>query len=289
MAKESKSSVSIPAFHKMLVLAQWALGIFNEVSFENISATLKHLSLEGIDENDGHTKFYHAIVNTLFYMGDGAKCTKDELAAYDLRIVGYWKQITAKRNAEEGTTYKLKYYQWLTLLVTELYLDWYFNRRTELLAEINQKIAAYNEGRKDGLKLPTAEMQDLNKISFWEATGAGKTLLLDINILQYRFYAGSEKVDHVILLTPDEGLTKQHLQELVLSDIEAYQISDDMSLFQQGGNAVGVIDAGKVISDWTDLLVQTHAKAEREAKNVFFLEDGGTSYLLKLFTAAKVE
>ena len=70
MAKESKSSVSIPAFHKMLVLAQWALGIFNEVSFENISATLKHPSLEGIDENDGHTKFYHAIVNALFYMGD---------------------------------------------------------------------------------------------------------------------------------------------------------------------------------------------------------------------------
>ena len=211
------------------------------------------------------------------------------ICVLSLRIVGYWKQITAKRNAEEGTTYKLKYYQWLTLLVTELYLDWYFNRRTELLAEINQKIAAYNEGRKDGLKLPPAEMRDLNKISFWEATGAGKTLLLDINILQYRFYAGSEKVDHVILLTPDEGLTKQHLQELVLSGIEAYQISDDMSLFQQGGNAVGVIDAGKVISDWTDLLIQTHAKAEWEAKNVFFLEDGGTSYLLKLFTAAKVE
>ena len=276
MAKESKSSVTIPAFHKMLVLAQWALGIFNEVSFENISATLKHPSLEGIDENDGHTKFYHAIADTLFYMGDDAKCTKDELAAYDLRIVGYWKQITAKRNAEEGTTYKLKYYQWLTLLVTELYLDWYFNRRTELLAEINQKIAAYNEGRKDGLKLPTAEMRDLNKISFWEATGAGKTLLLDINILQYRFYAGSEKVDHVILLTPDEGLTKQHLQELVLSGIEAYQISDDMSLFQQGGNAVGVIDAGKVISD------ESHRKKgeksfmaeEFSGKNLVLVDEG---------------
>ena len=46
-----------------------------------------------------------------------------------------------------------------------------------------------------------------------------------------------------------------------------------------------------ILSDtsWTDLLIQTHAKAEWEAKNVFFLEDGGTSYLLKLFTAAKVE
>ena len=79
MAKESKSSVSIPAFHKMLVLAQWALGIFNEVSFENISATLKHPSLEGIDENDGHTKFYHAIVNALFYMGDGRSARRMSL------------------------------------------------------------------------------------------------------------------------------------------------------------------------------------------------------------------
>ena len=61
MAKESKSTESIPAFHKMMVLAQWALGIFNEVSFENMSAALKHPSLEGIDEIDLYTKFYHAI------------------------------------------------------------------------------------------------------------------------------------------------------------------------------------------------------------------------------------
>lgn len=46
-----------------------------------------------------------------------------------------------------------------------------------------------------------------------------------------------------------------------------------------------------ILSDttWTDPLIQTHAKAEWEAKNVFFLEDGGASYLPKLFAASKVE
>ena len=34
-----------------------------------------------------------------------------------------------------------------------------------------------------------------------------------------------------------------------------------------------------ILSDtpWTDPLIQTHAKSEWEAKNVFFLEDGGMS------------
>lgn len=249
MARESKTSVSIPEFHRMLVLVRWALGIFNEASFENISAMLKASNLEGLNDEDGHTRFYHAVVNTLFYLGDDAKCTKDELAAYDLRIVGYWKQITEKRNQDENTSYQLKYYQWLTLLVTELYLDWYFNRRAELLAELNQQIAIYNEGKATALKLPNAELKDLNKISFWEATGAGKTLLMNVNILQYAFYAQNETPDHVILLTPDEGLTKQHVKELKLSGFEASPISEDLALFQQGGGTIGVIDAGKIISD----------------------------------------
>ena len=81
MARESKTSVSIPEFHRMLVLARWALGIFNEASFETISAMLKASNLEGLNDEDGHTRFYHAVVNTLFYLGDDAKCTKDEVAA----------------------------------------------------------------------------------------------------------------------------------------------------------------------------------------------------------------
>ena len=61
MAKESKSSVSIPAFHKMLVLAQWALGIFNEVSLENISATRISLGCwRSASTTIGHIKCSHS-------------------------------------------------------------------------------------------------------------------------------------------------------------------------------------------------------------------------------------
>src|SRR3546814_13072068 len=65
----------------------------------------------------------------------------------------------------------------------------------------------------------------LNKIAFWNATGSGKTLLLHVNIRQYLHYfqAGSsgQMRDHfpdkIILLTPNEGLSRQHLEELYLS------------------------------------------------------------------------
>src|SRR3546814_17735023 len=65
------------------------------------------------------------------------------------------------------------------------------------------------------------EADDLNKIAFWNATGSGKTLLLHVNIRQYLHYfqAGSsgQMRDHfpdkIILLTPNEGLSRQHRSE----------------------------------------------------------------------------
>lgn len=267
--------VSISDFHKMLVLAKWALGIFNEACFETVSQLLKVHNLEGVDEETGHTRFYNMLVGSnLFYLDAGARCTKDELSAYDLRIVGYWNRITEKRNRLEGTVYNLKYYQYLTLLVTELYLDWYFNRPDALLAELNSAIAAYNEGCPKET-LPGVVMSDLNKISFWEATGAGKTLLMDINILQYAFYAKT-KPDHTILLTPDEGLTKQHIKELSLSDIPAQIITDSNSLFTNDGYTVGVIDAGKIISDESKRKKgeKSFLAEEFEGKNLVLVDEG---------------
>ena len=58
-----------------------------------------------------------------------------------------------------------------------------------------------------------AELEDgeLNKVAFWEATGAGKTLLMHVNILQYLEYAGraENRPDRIIVLTPNEGLSRQ--------------------------------------------------------------------------------
>lgn len=273
--KESSGKISIANFHKMLVLSKWALGIFEEASFEHVSEVLKMPHLEGVDVETGHTLFYKALLGSnLFAFKEHARCTKDELAAYDLRIVKYWKQITEQRNKRESTVYNLKYYQYLTLLVTELYLDWYFNRREALLAELNATIAQYNTENSKG-KLPGVTMSDLNKISFWEATGAGKTLLMDVNVLQYHFYAKT-KPDHTILLTPDEGLTKQHLKELELSNLPAQIITDSNSLFTRDGTTVGVIDAGKIISDASSRKKgeKSFLAEEFEGNNLVLVDEG---------------
>lgn len=274
-SESEQRKVAIADFHKMLILAQWALRIFDGASFDPIKEALKFPRLEGINQETGHTWFYHTLVDqNLFYLGNDAKCTKEQLAAYDSRIVGYWNQITEKRNAQEQTIYRMKYYQYLSLLVTELYLDWYFNRRIELLAELNAAVDAYNANHlKD--PLPALEKEDLNKICFWEATGAGKTLLMDINILQYRFYA-PEKAEHTILLTPDEGLTRQHLKELALSGFSAEEIKESNLLFMCDKTTVGVIDAGKIISDASSRKKgeKSFLAEEFEGKNLVLVDEG---------------
>ena len=48
-------------------------------------------------------------------------------------------------------------------------------------------------------------------------TGSGKTLLMHVNILQYLEYS-DKKLDKIIVLTPREGLSRQHVADLALSD-----------------------------------------------------------------------
>ena len=55
-------------------------------------------------------------------------------------------------------------------------------------------------------------------------TGSGKTLLLHVNIKQYLHYAkkyGKKDFNKVLLVTPNEGLSNQHLSEFKESNIKA--------------------------------------------------------------------
>ena len=54
-----------------------------------------------------------------------------DLRRYDLNVVAHWQAITAQRNKLEGHELQMKYFQYLSLLFTELYLDWYFNHRQD--------------------------------------------------------------------------------------------------------------------------------------------------------------
>jgi hypothetical protein len=117
---------------------------------------------------------------------DPNKVPEADLRRYDLNVVAHWQAITAQRNKLEGHELQMKYFQYLSLLFTELYLDWYFNHRQDLLDGLNEEMAL---PRRDGAEpFRDFEADDLNKIAFWNATGSGKTLLLHVNIRQYLHY-----------------------------------------------------------------------------------------------------
>jgi hypothetical protein len=63
------------------------------------------------------------------------------------------------------------------------------------------------------------------------ATGSGKTLLMHAHILQYRRFleahGRARELNRIILLTPNEGLSQQHLREFEKAGIEAEVFNKD--------------------------------------------------------------
>ena len=119
---------------------------------------------------------------------------------------------------------------YLSLIFTEIYLDWYFNRRDALLEALNEQLEQYqNETGKAAEKFAPYQAEDLNMTAFWNATGSGKTLLMHVNILQYLEYS-DKKPDKIIVLTPREGLSRQHVADLALSGFGA-------ALFDKNGTS----------------------------------------------------
>jgi len=205
-AEKSKKKRS---FHQELVLNRWMMGFFKGGNLGGLKLRLGDDRHEGIDE-DGQTLFFHELTRNLFEVD---RITEADLRRYDLNIVTHWQAITAHRNKLEGHELQMKYFQYLSLLFTEIYLDWYFNKRQALLDGLNEEMARYRaEPGTEPFQL--FEADDLNKVAFWNATGSGKTLLLHVNIHQYLHYFQTGKKDHypskIILLTPNEGLSRQH-------------------------------------------------------------------------------
>jgi len=156
-------------FHQELVLNRWMLSHFKGGSLAALKERLGADRHEGIDD-DGQTRFFHELTRNLFDMD---RISEAELRRYDLNIVRHWQAITHRRNAADGVILTLKYFQYLSLLFSEIYLDWYFNRRQQLLDGLNEQMAAYRlEPGAENFRDYTAD--DLNKLAFWNATGSGK-------------------------------------------------------------------------------------------------------------------
>ena len=126
-------------FRNKLILNQWLIFLFGvdplqEHKIGNRSVRPFHVlvdpikdpRMEGLDESNIHN-FYHNLINgTLFHY---AKIPKADLLRYEENIARHTQKINEKRHRP----IVWKYFQWLTLLFSEIYLDRYFNDRGKLL------------------------------------------------------------------------------------------------------------------------------------------------------------
>ncbi|EKH1115290.1 DEAD/DEAH box helicase family protein [Salmonella enterica subsp. enterica] len=282
MAKKSTTGKAIKkqtnsklSFHKQLVLNRFMFRFFKDGTLHGLKIRLGEDRFEGIHE-DGQSLFFHELSNYLFEVD---LIDLDELRRYDLNIVKHWQQITEHRNLKEDTVLNMKYFQYLSLLFTEIYLDWYFNRKQELLDGLNSELNLYNAENNETAKdranqFKSYILDDLNKLAYWNATGSGKTLLLHVNILQYLHYYQNGNTHHypdkIILLTPDERLSQQHLDELYNSGFSHIQLFDKNKSAPFKGT-VEVIDINKLADDMGDKTVAVEAF---EGNNLVLIDEG---------------
>jgi hypothetical protein len=206
----TSNASSLPLLQQRLLLNRF---LCQQLGFEDFKTLREKLrdQLEDWDE-DGHSHFFHVLKGI-----SGSKISKKDLAEYDLRIKAHLERINRFRHPRV----QLKYFQYLAVLFTEIYLDLLFNDRERFLAELN--VFSEDLQRDAGWKVPPFTEDDLSKIAFWMATGSGKTLIMHINLWQYLHHSkGKARHDNILLITPNEGLSRQHLEEFRKSGIAAW-------------------------------------------------------------------
>lgn len=264
-------------FNRKLVLHQWLLGLFGAERFDQLAEHLRDESLEGLDENNIH-RFHHALC--LYLPVEKRPGLPDELLLeYDQAIVSVTQRLNERRVTRGEPPIVWKYFQYLALLFTEIYLDRYFRDPRALLVALNQRIATLNDDLDDLDRIAVLDESadawpQLNKIAFWMATGSGKTLLMHAHILQYRRFlethGRARELNRIILLTPNEGLSQQHLREFEKAGIEAEIFNKDgRGLF--AGQAVEILEVTKLKEEMGEKTVAVDAF---EGNNLVLVDEG---------------
>ena len=213
-------------------------------------------SAEGFDA-DGRS----FICQRLIARGDAVKIAPDTLIQYDENIRVHLNAM----NGHRSEPFTLRYFQYLAALYTELFLDRYFNQRGEMLSSLNAFSAERNIGER-------FSESDLQKVAFWMATGSGKTLIMHLNYRQFLNY-NDQHLDNILLITPNEGLSKQHQDEMKASGIPCESFNLDESGTTDGDNEVRVIEITKLVEQKQGGGVSVPVEAF-EGNNLIFVDEG---------------
>lgn len=217
-----------------LVLLRWflhTLGANDNRSLLDACARAE----EGVDEEG----VFHVTKILAAQVKDPAM--RHALRRYDANVRRHLETINKGRAAQP---LELRYFQVLALFFTELYLDRLAQAPGELLHALNRFLAKLPER---ALFQPFGRA-DLRKLAFWMATGSGKTLVLHFNLLQYRHYFPGP-LNNIILITPNAGLSDQHLAEARASGLHAERFDPERPGLLPGRDVLQVIEITKLVEE----------------------------------------
>jgi hypothetical protein len=270
-AAASKAKAAPVLFQRRLVLHRYLLRVFGAASFDELAKGLTEPEYEEWDE-DNVSQMYHLLAARARRLSPliPDTPTPDDLLRYDANVVSHTLRISRQRPQRV----RWRYFQYLALLFTEFYLDRFFSGPAKLIERLNGFVAEFNGPLAATDRIQPYTIADLRKLAFWMATGSGKTLLMHVNILQYRHYllrcAAPDALNRVILLTPNEGLSAQHLAEFDASGLLARPYQKDAGTVL-GAEMIEVIDIHKLAEEMGDKTVAVEAF---EGNNLVLVDEG---------------
>ena len=237
---QQNSGPGYARLEQRLALLAW---LHNQLGYKDTSDLLTDLKRadEGFDE-EGRSHIYARLASQQRNLQG---LTTDDLQRYDDNIRWHLDAM----NAGRVDRITLRYFQYLAALYAEIYLDWYCNRRNSLLSFLNQFVSHHNANCLPDQQFKQFAGTDLDKLAFWMATGSGKTLLMHLNYRQFLHY-NRKSLDNILLITPNEGLSQQHIEELQASGIPVVRFDLNASAeLLDGPETVKVTEITKLVME----------------------------------------
>lgn len=250
---------------RYLILNHYLLSLFGVEEFKELQNALAD---KRVGYNSEGRSYSANIICSLDRL-DRNQLPEERLLQYDEHI----RVCVGKINRLRERKILLKYFQYLALLFTEIVLDSLQNRKAEFLHELNEFLKTYKQKQHIDL-LDEFTEEDLRKIAFWMATGSGKTLLMHINYYQFKQYCLFSP-DNILLITPNEGLSRQHHEELMKSGIPCrlYTGNPGGPIFLPGEDPILIIEMTKLVEEKKGGGV-TLPIERFEGRNLIFVDEG---------------
>ncbi|MDQ1336891.1 MAG: hypothetical protein QG552_3841, partial [Thermodesulfobacteriota bacterium] len=186
-----------------LILARYFHSLFGADGFEALKDLLRTCPEECYEE--GLIQFCKRLITC-----SGLKVAPELLAGYDMRIMECEDSLRTARTDFRS----FRYFQYLALLYTEIYLDRLTSDPDGFAAELTAFASSHGAGGGGPFK-----KDELRRLAFFMATGSGKTLLLHAHLWQIWRYLkegrrpeglvsrrdGRAEFNDILLITPNAG------------------------------------------------------------------------------------